>query len=91
MRYEWDERKRGETLKNRGVNFEDITDFEWDTARIITDVRIDYGEDRYVATGLIGDCLHVMAFTIRGEAIRVISLRKANARERRNYEEAADR
>lgn len=90
MRYEWDERKREETLKKRGVDFEDVKGFEWATARIIMDDRFDYGEDRHVATGFIGGCLHVMAFTLRGEVIRLISLRKANARERRNYEEAVD-
>ena len=90
MKYEWDERKREQTLKKRGVDFKDVKEFEWDTARIITDTRDNYGEDRYVATGFIGGCLNVMAFTFRDEAVRVISLRKANARERRNYEEIVD-
>ena len=90
MKYEWDERKREQTLKKRGVDFEDVKEFKWDTARIITDTRDNYGEDRYVATGFIGGYLHVMAFTFRGEAVRVISLRKANVRERRDYEEVVD-
>jgi uncharacterized DUF497 family protein len=35
--------------------------------------------------GLIHNVLHVMAFTMRGETIRVISLRKANSMENRRY------
>ncbi|MFN0024457.1 MAG: BrnT family toxin [Parvularculaceae bacterium] len=45
-------------------------------------------ETRYVAVGFIGERLHVMIWTPRRAAIRVIGLRKANDRERRLYEEA---
>lgn len=38
--------------------------------------------------GMIGDRLHVLVFTPRGDAMRVISLRRANDREMRTYEEA---
>ncbi len=47
--------------------------------------RFAYGERRYRAWGLIDGVLHVMAFTSRGETIRVISLRRANAMENRRY------
>jgi uncharacterized DUF497 family protein len=47
--------------------------------------RFDYGENRYRAWGLIDGVLHVMAFTMRGEVVRVISLRKANSMENRRH------
>jgi uncharacterized DUF497 family protein len=53
---------------------------------IIPDLRRDYGEARYWAVGPIGGRLHVLAFTMRGQVLRAISLRKANERERRRYE-----
>ncbi|MDN4572215.1 hypothetical protein DBB29_10020 [Pandoraea cepalis] len=40
-----------------------------------------------VALGPLGDRLHVMVLTVRDESNRVISLRKANRREVRKYDE----
>ncbi|MEW6740183.1 MAG: BrnT family toxin [Nitrospirota bacterium] len=90
MRYEWDEAKRIRTLLKRGVDFTDAEKFQWQTAKIIVDERREYTEQRFVATGFIEGRLHVMAFTMRSSAIRIISLRKANKREAKNYEETAD-
>lgn len=47
-----------------------------------------YQEVRYIATGYIGQRLHRVVYTARGESIRIISLRKANPREMRRYAEA---
>ncbi|MBF0169160.1 MAG: BrnT family toxin [Alphaproteobacteria bacterium] len=41
-----------------------------------------------MALGYIGHRLHVLIFTQRGHAVRVISLRKANLREKRDYDQA---
>lgn len=61
--------------------------FELETALVEIDDRNDYKEERFIALGLIGDRVHVMVFTVRGEAIRVISLRKANRREVKRYDD----
>jgi uncharacterized protein len=90
IQYEWDEGKRLWTIQHRGVDFRSAELFDWETAMVICDDRKEYGEPRFVATGFIGDRLHVMAFTIRSEVIRIISMRKANNRERRAYEKALD-
>ena len=90
MTYECDEEKRQWTLQHRGIDFETAASFVWETALVVEDDRISYGERRFVATGLLGDRLHVMAFTVRGEVIRIISLRKANERERKEYEKNID-
>ena len=58
---------------------------------VVADQRADYGEPRWLALGLIGDRLHSLAFTIRGERIRIISLRTASRKERMLYEEANGR
>nr|WP_230383236.1 BrnT family toxin [Paracoccus shanxieyensis] len=52
------------------------------TPRTAEDVREEYGEVRYVSLVPINDRLCVVAWCLRGEALRVISLRKANSRER---------
>ncbi len=51
------------------------------------DSRQAYGEPRLAATGYIEDRLHVMVFTLRVNAIRIISLRRANSREVQRYAE----
>ena len=48
---------------------------------VIPDNRKSYGEPRFLAFGPIGDRLHCVTFSVRGQNIRVISLRKANSRE----------
>ena len=86
MRYEWDEGKRVANLARHGVDFMAVEDFEWDTAVETIDDRFDYGEERWIALGMIHDRLHVLVYTLRVTVIRIISLRKANARERKFYE-----
>jgi uncharacterized DUF497 family protein len=59
------------------------------TAAIDADLRYAYGESRFQALGLIGGRLHMLVFTMRGDVLRVISLRKANPREVRRHDEQA--
>jgi uncharacterized protein len=59
---------------------------DFDAALVVPDERRDYGEARFRAFGPIHGRLHVLAFTMRGNTLRAISLRKANPRERRRYE-----
>lgn len=87
MKIEWDEAKRTETLNARGLDFADVARLDWDTALTAQDARTDYGEDRFVTIGFIGNRLHVIGWTWRGDALRVFSLRKANSREVRKYEQ----
>lgn len=84
-RFIWDERKRASNLRKHGVDFAIVERFEFDTAVIVVDDRKDYGEPRYRAFGVIEGRLHVLIFSARGAQTRVISLRRANDRERRNY------
>lgn len=71
-----------------GVSFELVEKFEFETALTAEDDRFDYGEQRWRSLGLIDDRHHVLVFTMREGAVRVISLRKANSREVREYEES---
>ncbi len=84
----WDDAKRKANRKKHGLDFALARRFEWPSAVVLADLRRDYGEPRFVAVGFIGERVYVMAFTRRGEALRIISLRKANKREIRLYEEA---
>lgn len=52
------------------------------------DDRRDYGEVREIALGLIDGLVFVVVFTRRGDALHVISVRRANRRERARYAQA---
>ena len=66
-----------------------MRDLDWSSALVVEDLRHDYGERRFQVIGLIGERLHVLVFTPRGTAVHVISLRKANRREVKRYEQAS--
>lgn len=87
MEIEFDPTKDAANLAKHGVSLRAATDFNWDTAFEREDNRFDYGEVRFVAMGLIGDRLHVLAFTedTHENAVRAISLRPAEKHEVRFY------
>lgn len=85
--FEWDVSKRAENLRKHKVDFAAIASFDWESALTREDVRGDYREARFVSIGEIGGRPHVAVWTARGGAVRLISLRKANAREVKRYEE----
>jgi uncharacterized protein len=87
--YDWDETKRQANLAKHGVDFVDFVRFDWLTADVWTDDRHDYGEVRKCALGLIGERLYFAAYTERGSNRRLISLRKANERERQTWSTSA--
>lgn len=49
------------------------------------DDRWNYGEDRYITVGFLDDAMVVLVWTPRSDAYRIISMRKANERERALY------
>jgi hypothetical protein len=87
MKIEFDPAKSEKNARERGLAFDLVADFDFDSAQIVKDERRDYGEVRYRAVGRLNDAVAVVVFTIRHEAVRVISLRLANRKERLCYEE----
>ena len=85
LKYEWDEPKNIENVAKHGVGFEAAEGFDWTAALVAEDTRRDYGEQRFRAISFIGSRLHVMVYTAHGDSVRIISLRKANAREVKSY------
>ena len=87
MAIEFDPGKDAANIAKHGVSLSDAREMVLDEALIIADTRFDYGEERFNAYGLIGDTLHAMTFTLRGDDIRVISLRRARSKEVKRYTE----
>ncbi|MCL1961603.1 MAG: BrnT family toxin [Desulfovibrionaceae bacterium] len=90
MKFESDPDKAASDLKDHGVSFDDAALVFYDTGRIETyDGREDYGEDRWVTVGFAWVALLAVAYTIRDEeTIRLISARKAEPHEQKQYRDA---
>ena len=56
-----------------------------DDTLTVEDDRRDYGEDRFITVGFLDGTMVVLVWTPRDEAYRIISMRKANERERALY------
>ena len=85
---EWDAGKAERNRRKHGVSFALAERFPFETALEALDPESDdHGEDRYLAIGKIERSFYALCNTLRGEKIRVISLRKATAEERRRYRE----
>jgi hypothetical protein len=87
MNYEWDPNKAKSNYKKHGVRFADAVGvFEDEHAISIQDEHEH--EDRYITIGrdFLSRIL-VVVYTFRDIVIRIISARKATARERKMYEE----
>jgi uncharacterized DUF497 family protein len=87
VRIEFDPDKDEINWLKHGVSLAAAADMDLGAALIEPDQRYPYGEARFQAIGPIAGRLHVLAFTMRGDTVRAISLRKANDRERRRYEQ----
>ena len=89
LAFEWDPRKAALNLAKHKVSFvEAVTAFGDPLGHIIDDPRHSADEERFVLLGRSGRRrLLVVMFTERGEAIRLISARRATPRERRGHEE----
>jgi uncharacterized DUF497 family protein len=84
----WDDEKRRLNLRKHRIDLADaVSVFEDEFALTAADTDIDE-EDRFVSLGsdLFGRLL-VVAYTWRGDTIRMISARKATRRERMQYGE----
>lgn len=86
VNYQWDKEKAKANLLKHGVSFADaVTVFSDDAALTIEDD--DPHEQRFVTIGMdILGRLLVVVYTWQGQHTRVISARKATARERSHYE-----
>lgn len=85
LKFEWDEEKDRVNKVKYGVSFETASYVFYDEHYVeLYDFEHSVDEERYIAIGIVNDVLFVV-FTERGENIRLISARQANAQERRLY------
>ena len=86
MQIIYDPAKNEANIEKHGLNFEQVIECDWNNPYIREDIRRDYSEIRYRALVLLNNRLHSVVFTQRDGNMRLISFRKANKRERAEYE-----
>ena len=90
MLFEWDEDKNQKNIEKHGIDFSRILKIFADENRIeFFDEFHSDEEDRWQVIGKIDEILFVV-YTERGDSTRIISARKATARERRIYNDSAE-
>jgi uncharacterized DUF497 family protein len=87
MEFEWDDVKNRSNFTKHGLSFEDAERVLSGPCAIFSDDRFSYGEDRFVALGLLAGRLVAIAYTERGQVTRIISMRKGTRREHKIYQE----
>jgi hypothetical protein len=90
MQYEFDGLKRDRTLLERGLDFAHAEQLFAGVHFTSQDLRVDYAEDRFITVGFLQAKLVVLVWTPRGELRRIISMRKANEREKAFYTQYLD-
>jgi len=86
MRFTWDPEKRQTNLEKHGVDFADAETVFRGVILTFEDARRNYGEQRWIALGMLRGTVVAMAFTEpREDQIRLLSMRRATRNEQKLY------
>jgi len=83
--FEWNEQKRRDNLRKHGLDFADCDEVFQGPMITMLDDRFAYDEARLLAFGLLRERIVVIAYAEAEGVIRVISMRKADRREKTWY------
>ncbi|MEQ1668325.1 MAG: BrnT family toxin [Sulfuriferula sp.] len=84
----FDPDKNIRNIELRNLSFDKAAEFGFVDAIYLIDNRHDYNEVRHIAIGYLDGRLHHLCFVETAMGIRVISFRKANAREAKRHGKA---
>lgn len=92
IRYEWDPEKRQSIIEERGLDIVILAPELLAAQSTIfrKDERKDYGEDRWLAFGLVGGTRLCLCFTLRDDFVRLITIYKVNTKDWEKYYEKDD-
>ena len=85
MEIEYDQSKNSSNIKKHKISLQEAINLEWDMLLAKQDTRHEYDEIRMIGYAPIGQRVFCVVYTNRGDSRRIISLRKANKREVKNY------
>lgn len=81
MKFIWDETKRQTNLLKHGLDFADAEKVFNGPLVLFEDTRENYGEQRMIGIGLLDYLVVLMVHVESDDAIRIISMRKADSDE----------
>ena len=88
MTFEWNEAKNRSNIQKHGFDFADAKEMFRGVLLVRADAREDYGEERWIGIGMIQG--RVAFAEPSPDIVRIISLRKADYEERKEYEKAIE-
>ena len=90
MRFEWDDVKAASNLEKHGVSFEEAAQI-WDDPNLMVLNAKHIGEKRKLAIVRSYSVVFSVIHTERGDAVRIISARRATQKERATYERGQEK
>ena len=85
MEIEWDNNKAASNLIKHKIDFEDAKNIFLDSNRLEREDKRDYNETRIQVIGMVNQVVLFVVYTKRNGKNRIISARRANKNERRQY------
>jgi uncharacterized DUF497 family protein len=85
--FEWDPKKERQNIAKHGISFTQAKTIFAGPVYTASDTRMDYGETRFKSIGLMESIVAIVVIhTDRSGNSRIISARKANRKERKQYQ-----
>ena len=87
--YEWDEEKRQKNINERGLDITVLAPLVFSDPNVVIEQnnKLDYGEDRFRAYGLVEDLRLCVCFTMRENVVRLITIFKLKKKDWGKYYE----
>jgi len=85
VEFEWDDPRRGSVLLERGIDFVRMAEALFDGRPVVTIASPRGVEDRFITIGRSEGRAFAVVWTWRGDAVRIITARRARDDEERRY------
>ena len=85
MEIEWDNNKAASNLIKHKIDFEDAKNIFLDPNRLQREDKRDYDQTRIQVIGIVNQVVLFVVYTQRNGRYRIISARRANKNEQRQY------
>jgi uncharacterized DUF497 family protein len=85
MEIEWDNNKAASNLIKHKIDFEDAKNIFLDANRLEKEDKRDYDETRIQVIGMVNQVVLFVVYTKRNGRYSIISARRANKNEQRQY------
>ncbi|HAC62642.1 MAG TPA: BrnT family toxin [Cyanothece sp. UBA12306] len=85
MEIEWDKNKAASNFSKHNIDFEDVKNIFLAPNRLEREDKRNYGETRIQVIGIVNQLVLFVVYTKRENRYRIISARRANKNERKQY------